>query len=349
MIFIILIINYFSIRRFLIRTGIDFSEEELSAAFKRLDIDRDSRVTFTEFKRLFTAATGGSFTSSSNPSNLNNLLKSSASNNLLNSFASKFDNNSYPEKRSYRSLLGKNPLKASLGSASITPKKEPSDFGANRDKWHSVENRESILNKSAERFSRSPYRKYAEMINSKARNNFPENEKNQNEEINENYNYNEKINSIRLNNDNEIKTNNCLLSSTLKSSSNNNFNNSTNAFSNPNKLSGSNFSMSPNRAEFNSIAVYEEENFNSYLKELLQLENEIESAKSDLIIKADFNIEDAFKIFELSGKGYLTELDIKYGMNSLDIYPSKEEMKLLVDRYDMTKEGKLKYFAINFF
>jgi Ca2+-binding EF-hand superfamily protein len=349
MIFNKFILNYFSIRRFLIRTGIDFSEDELSAAFKRLDIDRDSRVTFTEFKRLFTAATGGSFTSNSNPSNLNNLLKSSASNNLLNSFASKFDINNNAEKHSYRSLLGKNHLKASLRSASKTPKKEPSHFAANRDKWHSIEKTESILNKSAERFSRSPYRKYAEMINSKARNNFRGNEKNQNEEINENYNYKEKINNVLLNNDNEIKTNNCLFSSSLKSSSNNNFNNSTNAFSNANKLSGSNFSMSSNRAEFNSIVGYEEENFNYYLKELLQLENEIESAKSDLIIKDDFNIEDAFKIFELSGKGYLTELDIKYGMNSLDIYPSKEEMKLLVERYDMTKEGILKYFAINFF
>ena len=33
----------------------DVTEEEVRFTFKRLDIDRDSRVTFSEFKRLFSS------------------------------------------------------------------------------------------------------------------------------------------------------------------------------------------------------------------------------------------------------------------------------------------------------
>lgn len=311
----------------MIRSLIEFTEDELCAAFKRLDIDRDSRITFTEFKRLFYAASAGGLNFNSNSLNSNNILPSSQANNLLNSQGNKFDNSQ--NRLLNRSSMSKSPLKSSLRSCSKSPNRVHLAYDKDfRDKSPLKEKTESILNKSAERFSRSSYIKYGDIINNKSGQ--------------------EEIEYYKNNNKNAPKNNDLLNSSTLKSSnkendSNNDFYNSTNAFSNA-KLSGSNFSKSPLREEYNSIISYEEENFNSFLKEILELENEIESAKFDLIIKADFNIEDAFRIFELSGRGYLTELDIKYGMNSLDIYPSKEEIALLIKRYDMTKEGVLKYY-----
>lgn len=78
-----------------------------------------------------------------------------------------------------------------------------------------------------------------------------------------------------------------------------------------------------------------------YFKEMIDLENEIEAAKQDLIHKGDFNFDDAFFIFELSGRGYISQTDIKYGLNSLGIYPSEEEIYLLVKRYDSTGEEML--------
>jgi len=378
------------LRRFLIRSAIDFSDEELSAAFKRLDIDRDSRVTFTEFKRLFTAA-AGSFLSTANPSHLtNNLFKSSTSNDLRNSFGGrKFDNTSTLGKQSFNRLNLKSPLKTTLASASKTRKTNPltRSVAADNNNFHNniynkyrdmsplKEKTLGILNRSIDTFSRSPYGKSVELPKSVSRaaeilqkeeinnhendiNTYTNYNKNQNKSMHDDYNenhddnFNENLNNNIINNDpnSKIKNNNLLFSSSTFKSTNNNFNSTanTNAFSNANKLSNaSNFAAASSNkdAEFNPVAAgsrYEEDNFNSYLKEMIQLENEIESAKFDLIIKADFNIENAFRIFELSGRGYLTQLDIKYGMNSLDIYPSKVEIELLVKRYDLTNEGILK-------
>jgi hypothetical protein len=86
---------------------------------------------------------------------------------------------------------------------------------------------------------------------------------------------------------------------------------------------------------------FEEENFISYLRELLDLENQLEKAKCDNIIKSDFNAEDSFCIFEVDRRGYITDLDIKYGLNSMDIFPTQEEIALLIKRYDSRGEGIL--------
>lgn len=84
-----------------------------------------------------------------------------------------------------------------------------------------------------------------------------------------------------------------------------------------------------------------EEGYISYFKEMIELESELEAAKKDLIRKPDFNIQDAFLIFELSQRGSITQLDIKYGMNALDIFPSEEDICLLIQKYDTTGEGLL--------
>ena len=98
---------------------------------------------------------------------------------------------------------------------------------------------------------------------------------------------------------------------------------------------GNNFGVS------NSFVSYEEENFINYLKELLDLEGQLEKAKCDNIIKSDFNGEDAFGIFEVDRRGYVTDLDLKYGLNSLGIFPTQEEIALLIKRFDSRGEGIL--------
>lgn len=95
-------------------------------------------------------------------------------------------------------------------------------------------------------------------------------------------------------------------------------------------------------ANVGTYISFEEENFISYFRDLLDLENQIEKAKCELIIKSDFNIEDAFSIFEIDRRGYLTDLDVKYGLNSLDIFPTQEEINLLIKRYDIRGEGILR-------
>ena len=88
---------------------------------------------------------------------------------------------------------------------------------------------------------------------------------------------------------------------------------------------------------------YEEKQFKGYLTETMRHESEIEDAKVDLAMRCDFNCEDAFRIFELNGRGYLTPEDIRYGLNLLDIYPTDTDINLIMKKYDVLKQGVLTY------
>lgn len=135
--------------------------------------------------------------------------------------------------------------------------------------------------------------------------------------------------SRNFNNVNVISNNNNSSSGIFNASSSSGFKSSA-GFNTQRLVSGSNY------------VTYEEENFIAYVKELLELENQIEKAKCDVIIKSDFNTEDAFGIFEIDRRGYITDLDVKYGLNSLDIFPTHEEIALLIKRYDSRGEGILR-------
>lgn len=83
--------------------------------------------------------------------------------------------------------------------------------------------------------------------------------------------------------------------------------------------------------------------FITYLKEVMNVENQIEKAKIDLALRSDFNVEDAYRIFELDGRGIVTEADLKYGLNQLDIYASANDIKLIMRRGDVRRTGALNY------
>jgi hypothetical protein len=91
-----------------------------------------------------------------------------------------------------------------------------------------------------------------------------------------------------------------------------------------------------------NCVTYEEENFIAFLRDLIEIENEIEKAKIDLTYRTDFNVEDAFRNFELDGRGYVTDVDIKYGLDALDVFATREEIVLLIKRYDIQGEGVLR-------
>lgn len=88
---------------------------------------------------------------------------------------------------------------------------------------------------------------------------------------------------------------------------------------------------------------YEKNQFVDYLKMVMDAESKVERAKIDLALRADFNVEDAFRVFELDGRGFLTEEDLKYGLNVLEIYPTCSDVRLLMKRFDLQKEGVINY------
>ena len=88
---------------------------------------------------------------------------------------------------------------------------------------------------------------------------------------------------------------------------------------------------------------YEKNQFVDYLRMVMDAESRIERSKIDLALRADFNVEDAFRIFELDGRGFITEDDLKYGLNVLEIYPTNSDIRLLMKRFDLQKEGVLNF------
>jgi Ca2+-binding EF-hand superfamily protein len=88
---------------------------------------------------------------------------------------------------------------------------------------------------------------------------------------------------------------------------------------------------------------YEERQFNDFLRKLMLAEDKIESAKVNLALCPDFNCEDAFRIFELNGRGFINQCDLKCGLNLLGIYPTDHEVRLLMKRFDLQNNGYLNY------
>ena len=119
-------------------------------------------------------------------------------------------------------------------------------------------------------------------------------------------------------------------------------------FSSPNRSYGSPKVMRTNINTYyspprNNYTAYEESQFNDFLKKLMSYESQIENAKINLALNPDFNCDDAFRIFELNGRGFLDECDLKCGLNLIGVYPTDQEVRLLMKRFDLLKEGCINY------
>ncbi len=88
----------------------------------------------------------------------------------------------------------------------------------------------------------------------------------------------------------------------------------------------------------------------SYEQELLKLvqtqialENNLEQIKTDLSLRTDFNLIDAFRIFDEDGKGWISICEIADGLKTFGVFTHPDNLNLFVKRYDKDKTGKLKY------
>jgi len=237
----------------MLRNNIDILSNELSNLVKRLDIDRDLKISFSEFKKLFNLQTS-----------LSQLSFSKSSSSLLNK-------NQEITKKDFNTNFGSPRLRSTFRDTSS----KLNNYNIVSRLYSPLRNRTlGILNKSAERFDldrsiRSPDRGM----------------------------------TARLNASN---------------------------------------SLNRNLIRNENLVSYEEENFINFIKSLIEIENEVEKAKIDLTYKTDFNIEDVFINFELEGRGYITDVDVKFGLNAFDVFPTREEISLLMKRYDILNEGVIR-------
>ena len=104
-----------------------------------------------------------------------------------------------------------------------------------------------------------------------------------------------------------------------------------------------NFQTGDQSQRQNNYNDYQQNKFNDFLKKLMEVEYQIEDVKTNLAQNPDFNCEDAFRLFESNDKDYLTESDIKNGLNSIGVYPTDQDVRLLMKRFDLQKNGNINY------
>jgi len=86
-----------------------------------------------------------------------------------------------------------------------------------------------------------------------------------------------------------------------------------------------------------------EQNLCQTFQEQLQLERVTERLKVDLSLRAEFNLIDAFRIFDTDGKGWITAAEIKEGLQVLGVSPHSQDLQLFMKRFDKDEDGRLRY------
>ena len=81
------------------------------------------------------------------------------------------------------------------------------------------------------------------------------------------------------------------------------------------------------------------------LEVIYRTEIALESQKCALALRNDFNVDDAFIVFEHNPNpnNELTECDLQTGLNALGLFPTNTELKLLIRKYSLLNTNTLNY------
>ena len=114
--------------------------------------------------------------------------------------------------------------------------------------------------------------------------------------------------------------------------------------SSQNSFYKSNQNKNKDQRNFPVVTPYEELITNLF-EVIYRTEIELEEIKKVLCLRTDFNVEDAYRLFESrpNGNDDLTEVDLLNGLNCLGIYPTNSEIKLIMKRYSLLNTNTLNY------
>ena len=100
------------------------------------------------------------------------------------------------------------------------------------------------------------------------------------------------------------------------------------------------------KLEYNKSQDLKNKNFEKivqFLELLMDSELEIEKAKIELSLRADFNIKEAYKFFDSKHFDCLTLNDLKKGLTKLQLYVTDSDIQLLIKKYDLNNKGFIGY------
>jgi Ca2+-binding EF-hand superfamily protein len=288
-------LNAEGLRKFLLRNFVTPSETDLVNIVRRLDLDRDYRVTYTELKKLVSAYSSG-FTTYTSSNTYYSPERRTRYYSPERTYFSPYRTRLYCSPRRCYSPLRTyySPPRTIVPYSSIISTKRDSPKNMN------LSNLNQSLNQTK---TNSPLRNTVRSVEVISRS--PQ----------------------RVNSPPRTKT------GFYSSSNENNFNLSTKVDLNSSVISSTNRYLS-----------YEEEVFQNYLRDLIAVESNVEINKNEVALKSDFNMEDVFSVFEKYRRGFVSEFDLKDGLNGyFGVFPLLEEISTLFKRYDTEKNGSLRY------
>jgi Ca2+-binding EF-hand superfamily protein len=118
------------------------------------------------------------------------------------------------------------------------------------------------------------------------------------------------------------------------------------AYTSPARASPPRCSVSPSRLSPSRkpiLRLNDEDELVHALKELCNLEQELESGKINLAHKSDFNLFDAFNIFDVPRYGSISVHELQSGLNAIGVYPTYDECDLFITRYDKNGDRRLSF------
>ena len=111
--------------------------------------------------------------------------------------------------------------------------------------------------------------------------------------------------------------------------------------SSPARASYSPARVSPSRKPV--LRIVAEDDMVHALKEQCNIEAEIETAKINLSHKTDFNLSDAWNIFDVPRYGSIDAFQLQGGLQAIGVYATNDECNLLINRYDTSNDRRLQF------
>jgi Ca2+-binding EF-hand superfamily protein len=107
--------------------------------------------------------------------------------------------------------------------------------------------------------------------------------------------------------------------------------------------------MSPEPRRYTSpsrkpvLGLRDEDELINGLRDMIRVENDIEREKTKLAGNPDFNLTDAFKMFDTNYNGYVCTTELREGLAAIGIFPTSEELDLFITRYDTSGDRRLNF------
>jgi len=78
------------------------------------------------------------------------------------------------------------------------------------------------------------------------------------------------------------------------------------------------------------------------LGEIIHHMHRLEDVKNELALRRDFNLFNAFAIFDIEKKGWINKSQLQKGLRKLEIFPNQDEIYLLMKRLDVDVDGQVR-------